>query len=139
MLPQNINTSSVNFSTSLCNLGAVNGRTGDVNNNTVLAINMQGMMPADIVTIYSLLGSVAVSTGWQQIGTTSNYKYTVNTLNTNATSIFAPLPYTNPTYISLNRLTNITVSRISNTTEYIYAILTAGSTPIPLCPITIIS
>lgn len=115
LLPQTFNTTAVNFNTALCSLGSINGKTGDLNNNTVLSINMQSMKAGDIVTIYSLLGIISTA-AWQRINNTNNYRYTLTSLNTNSTSLITPLQYSNPTYISLNKLTNITVSRISNNT-----------------------
>jgi hypothetical protein len=88
----------------------------------------------DIVKVYGLLG---VMNGMWQLVNNSFYSYTVAAADLiNNTHITLPFSYNNPTYLTTNQITNITISRVFGTKPVIYAILISTNPPIPICQTT---
>jgi hypothetical protein len=104
-----------------------------------LVIQNCNVSNTDIVTINGLVTGGSVGPGWVQVNGTNNFMYTVNSAQINNCIISIPLNYTNPTYLTTtDALTNITISRIFNSTSLIYlAISDSSPFTIPLCNVTI--
>lgn len=128
LVPQPLPASAVVFSTALCS----SARTWESNPNTVLVIRADGVAINDVLRVEGLLGTVT-DTNWQKLGTA--HQYTLRGTNIlNSTHISVPMPYSNPTSITPNTLTNLTLSRTLSSTSVLYAYL--AGTGIPLCPVT---
>lgn len=80
----------------------------------MLIIKVDSAAIGDIVKIYGVLGSM--NGAWQKVVNTTIYSYTLTSSNLiNSTHLTIPFSYNNPTYITTNQLTNLTISRIINT------------------------